>query len=81
MIDRYTKFVLTVIAGALLYLAVIFTPLPAVNAQTPRMSRANRAGPPRSWSSAGRLDRPSSPSRSAIQCRSRRQSRCRSPVR
>ncbi len=28
MIDRYTKFILTVIAGALLYLAVIFTPLP-----------------------------------------------------
>jgi hypothetical protein len=33
MIDRYTKFILTVIAGALLYLAVILTPLPRVSAQ------------------------------------------------
>ncbi len=33
MIDRYTKFILTVIAGALLYFAVIFTPLPRVSAQ------------------------------------------------
>jgi hypothetical protein len=35
VIDRYTKFVLTVIAGALLYLGVIFTPLPTAIAQTP----------------------------------------------
>ena len=33
MTDRYTKFILTVIAGALLYLAVILTPLPRVSAQ------------------------------------------------
>jgi len=31
--DRYAKFVLTVIAAALVYLCVILTPLPALHAQ------------------------------------------------
>ena len=35
MNDRYTKTVLTVIAGALIYLCVITTPLPGVSAQSP----------------------------------------------
>ena len=39
--DRYSKFLLTVIAGALIYLCVIFTPLPSVSAQT-----AKRPGDP-----------------------------------
>ena len=43
MIDRYTKIVLTVIAGALVYLCVVMTALPAVQAQMPSKSRANRA--------------------------------------
>jgi len=34
MPDRYTKAVLTVIAIALIYLCVIFTPMPAVQAQS-----------------------------------------------
>lgn len=33
MIDRYTKTVLTVIAGALLYICIVMTPFPAVQAQ------------------------------------------------
>ena len=33
MIDRYTKTILTVIAVALLYLAVVLTPFPSVSAQ------------------------------------------------
>lgn len=33
MIDRYTKLVLTAIAAALLYLCVVFTPLPMLHAQ------------------------------------------------
>ena len=45
MIDRYTKFVLTVIAGALLYLAVLFTPLPMANAQTPSKFPGQSSGP------------------------------------
>jgi hypothetical protein len=45
MIDRYTKFILTVIAGALLYLAVIFTPLPTANAQTPSKFPGQPSGP------------------------------------
>ena len=36
MTDRYTKFVLTVIAGALVYLCVVMTAFPAVNAQGTR---------------------------------------------
>ena len=34
MTDRYTKIVLTVIAGALVYLCVVMTAFPAVQAQT-----------------------------------------------
>ena len=45
MIDRYTKFILTVIAGALLYLAVIFTPLPTANAQIPSKYPGQSSGP------------------------------------
>ena len=33
MIDRYTKTVLTIIAGALIYLAIAITAFPAVSAQ------------------------------------------------
>jgi hypothetical protein len=33
MTDRYTKTVLTVIAGALIYLCIVMTPLPAAHAQ------------------------------------------------
>jgi hypothetical protein len=36
MTDRYTKIVLTVIAGALVYLCVVMTAFPAVQAQTQR---------------------------------------------
>jgi hypothetical protein len=36
MADRYTKFVLTVIAAALVYLCVVMTAFPAVNAQGTR---------------------------------------------
>jgi hypothetical protein len=36
MTDRYTKSVLTVIAGALIYLCVVMTPWPAASAQTAR---------------------------------------------
>jgi hypothetical protein len=45
MIDRYTKFILTVIAGALLYLAVIFTALPTANAQIPSKFPGQSSGP------------------------------------
>ena len=45
MIDRYTKFILTVIAGALLYLALIFTPLPGASAQTPTLRPGDSSGP------------------------------------
>lgn len=34
MTDKYTKTVLTVIAGALLYLCVVMTPLPSLQAQS-----------------------------------------------
>ena len=36
MTDRYTKLVLTVIAGALIYLCVVMTPFPAAHAQGTR---------------------------------------------
>lgn len=41
MIDRYTKVVLTLIATALVYLCVVLTPIPGVQAQT-----AKRPGDP-----------------------------------
>ena len=45
MNDRYTKTVLTVIAGALIYLCVIFTPLPGVSAQSPSKVPGVSSGP------------------------------------
>ena len=45
MIDRYTKAVLTLIAVALLYLCVIFTPLPGAHAQTPSKYPGEPSGP------------------------------------
>ena len=45
MIDRYTKFVLTLIACALVYLCVIFTPLPGAHAQTPSRTPGEPSGP------------------------------------
>lgn len=55
--DRYTKFILTVIAGALLYLAVIFTPLPGAYAQNPTLRPGESSGPVQvvvvGWRTAG----------------------------
>lgn len=45
MTDRYTKFILTVIAGALIYLAMIFTPLPGAYAQVPTIRPGESSGP------------------------------------
>ena len=45
MIDRYTKVVLTLIAVALVYLCVIFTPLPRTHAQTPSIRPGESSGP------------------------------------
>ena len=45
MSDRYTKFVLTVIAAALLYLCVVLTPLPAVQAQQNTLRPGEPTGP------------------------------------
>jgi hypothetical protein len=45
MIDRYTKVVLTLIACALLYLCVIFTPLPRAHAQVPSRTPGEPSGP------------------------------------
>ena len=45
MNDRYTKTVLTVIAGALIYLCVMFTPLPGVSAQAPSKLPGVSSGP------------------------------------
>jgi hypothetical protein len=57
MIDRYTKFILTVIATALLYLAVIATPLPPASAQTPTLRPGDSSGPTQvvivGWRTAG----------------------------
>ena len=44
MIDRYTKAVLTLIAIALVYLCVILTPLPSLEAQT-RVRPGDPTGP------------------------------------
>lgn len=38
-VDRYTRVVLTVIAGALVYLCAVLGPLPAVDAQAPPLVR------------------------------------------
>ena len=45
MVDRYTKAILTLIAFALLYLCVIFTPLPGAHAQTPSLRPGEPSGP------------------------------------
>lgn len=45
MTDRYIKSVLTVIAGALIYLCVIVTPIPGVSAQTPSLRPGESSGP------------------------------------
>lgn len=45
MTDRYTKFALSLIAAALVYLCVIFTPLPGAHAQTPSIRPGEPSGP------------------------------------
>jgi hypothetical protein len=45
MTDRYTRTVLTVIAGALIYLCVIFTPLSGLSAQLPSKVPGVSSGP------------------------------------
>ncbi len=45
MIDRYTKTLLTVIAGTLLYIAAVVTPLPGVAAQQPSLRPGESSGP------------------------------------
>jgi hypothetical protein len=45
MVDRYTKFVLTVIACTLLYLAIVFTPVPGAHAQQPTLRPGEPSGP------------------------------------
>jgi hypothetical protein len=58
MIDRYTRIVLTVIAGALLYIAAILTPLPALTAQVPSLRPGESSGPTEvvvvGWRAGGR---------------------------
>ena len=45
MVDRYTKAILTLIAFALVYLCVLFTPLPGAHAQTPSLRPGEPSGP------------------------------------
>ena len=45
MIDRYTKIILTLIACALVYLCVVFTPLPGAHAQAPSLRPGESSGP------------------------------------
>ena len=45
MNDRYIKSLLTVIAAALVYLCIVLTPLPGVNAQTPSVRPGESSGP------------------------------------
>ena len=45
MTDRYTKIVLTVIATALVYLCIVFTPIPSVFAQANRARPGEPTGP------------------------------------
>ena len=45
MTDRYIKTMLTIIASALLYLCIVMTPLPRVNAQTPSKTPGVSSGP------------------------------------
>jgi hypothetical protein len=45
MTDRYIKSVLTVIAGALIYLCVVLTPMPPLNAQVNSRTPGEPSGP------------------------------------
>jgi hypothetical protein len=45
MNDRYIKTMLTIIAGALLYLCIVMTPLAGVSAQTPSKTPGVSSGP------------------------------------
>ena len=58
MIDRYLKAVFTVIAGALVYLCVVLTPIPGVAAQTPSLRPGVSSGPMEvvivGWQTGGR---------------------------
>jgi hypothetical protein len=45
MTDRYIRCVLTVIAGALIYLCVVLTPITGVSAQTPSLRPGEPSGP------------------------------------
>ena len=45
MIDRYTRIVLSLIAGTLIYIAVILTPLPSAHAQQPTLRPGESSGP------------------------------------
>lgn len=58
MNDRYTKIILTVIAGALLYIAAILTPLPGLSAQVPSLRPGEPSGPTEvvivGWHTSGR---------------------------
>ena len=45
MNDRYIKTVLTVIAGALIYLCIVMTPLPGLSAQTTSQRPGVSSGP------------------------------------
>jgi hypothetical protein len=45
MNDRYIKTVLTVIAGALIYLCIVVTPLPGLSAQVPSIRPGEPSGP------------------------------------
>ena len=45
MNDRYLKTVLTVIAGALIYLCIVVTPLPGLSAQVPSIRPGEPSGP------------------------------------
>ena len=45
MNDRYLKTVLTVIAGALIYLCIVATPLPGLSAQVPSIRPGEPSGP------------------------------------
>ena len=46
MNDRYIKTVLTVIAGALIYLCIVVTPLPGLSAQMTPQRPGESSGPP-----------------------------------
>lgn len=58
MMDRYTKMVLTVIAGTLLYIAAVVTPLPTASAQQPTLRPGESSGPTQvivvGWQAGGR---------------------------